>query len=176
MANILLLIEDDFEDVEAMYPYYRMQEAGHQVTVVGNDLKTYHSKHGYPLKADTIPSQVHIEDFKGIIIPGGYAPDRMRTKTEMVRLVKEANDKGLIIGAICHAAQVLIEAAIVRGKKATCYISVKTDLVNAGAMYIDTSVVVDGKLVTSRHPGDLPDFCRNLVDLFGKAEALKGAA
>lgn len=165
MANILLLIENDFEDAEAVYPFYRMQEAGHKVTVAGPRAGTYKSKHGYPLNAEKSPKEVRAEDFKGLIIPGGQAPDRMRINPDMVALVRNAAEKGLVVGAICHGAQMLIEAAVVRGRRMTCYISVKTDLVNAGALYLDLPVVVDGTLVTSRHPGDLPDFCATLLRL-----------
>ncbi len=168
MANVLLLIENNYEDTEALYPFYRMQEAGHKVTVVGAHATTYLSKHGYPLKAEKTPKEIKVEDYKGLIIPGGQAPDKMRIIPEMVRLVRDAFDKGLVIGAICHAAQVLIEAGIMRGKKATCYISVKTDLINAGGIYLDSPVVTDGRLITSRHPGDLPDFCRALVEMLAE--------
>jgi deglycase len=165
MANILMLIDNNYEDTEALYPYYRMLEAGHSVTVVGSPAGTYTSKHGYPIKADKSPSDIDIKKFQALIIPGGQAPDKMRTKPDMVKLVKEAVKRDIIIGAICHAAQMLIEAEAVKGKKATCYISVSTDLKNAGGIYEDSPVVVDGKLVTSRHPGDLPDFCRTLVEM-----------
>lgn len=167
MANVLLLIENDFEDLEALYPYYRMQEAGHNVTVAGDKIDTYRSKHGYPLKSDKTPTDIKISDFQCLIIPGGQAPDRMRIKPAMVTLVKDAVEKGLVVAAICHAAQMLIEAEVVRGKKATCWPSVKTDLINAGALYVDTSVVVDGKFVTSRQPADLPDFCRKILEALG---------
>lgn len=165
MANILMLIENSFEDTEAMYPFYRMQEAGHKVIVAGPKAGAYQSKHGYPLEAEKAASEIKIEDFQALIIPGGQAPDRMRTHADMVKIVRQASDKGLVIGAICHAAQMLIEADVVKGKKATCYKSVKTDLKNAGADYLDEPVVVDGRLVTSRQPSDLPEFCRALVGM-----------
>ncbi len=165
MANVLMLIDNNYEDMEALYPYYRLLEAGHSVTVVGSPAGTYTSKHGYPIKAEKSPSGIEIKNFDALIIPGGQAPDRMRIKPDMVRLVKEAVKRDIIVGAICHGAQMLIEAEAVKGRKATCYISVKTDLKNAGAVYEDSPVVVDGKLVTSRHPGDLPDFCRTLVEM-----------
>lgn len=167
MANIILLIENNYEDSEAVYPFYRMQEAGHKVTVVGPKAGTYHSKYGYPLEAKAAASEVRADTFGGLIIPGGQAPDRMRINTHMVSLVRDAAGKGLVVGAICHGAQMLIEADVLKGRKATCYISVKTDLVNAGAIYSDEPVVVDGKLVTSRHPGDLPSFCKTLVQMLG---------
>lgn len=168
MANVMLFIENDYEDTEALYPYYRMQEAGHNVIVVGPTHDIFKSKHGYPLKADRTPSEIKVDDFKAVIIPGGLAPDRMRIRAGMVELLRLSAQKGLVIAAICHGAQMLIEAGLVRGKRATCYSSVKTDLINAGALYLDSPVVVDNRLVTSRHPGDLPDFCRSIVDLLSK--------
>lgn len=165
MDRVALLIENNFEDAEAIYPYYRMKEAGFDVAVVGEKAATYSSKHGYPLKADATPSGIDLRKFKALLIPGGQAPDRMRTIPEMVRLVKEAVEHGLVVGAICHGAQMLIEADAVRGKRATCYVSVKTDLINAGARYEDNAAVVDGRLVTSRYPADLPEFCRAVLKL-----------
>lgn len=165
MPDIIMLIENGYEDAEALYPFYRVQEAGHKVTVVGPKAGAYHSKHGYPIEAKKAADEVKASDFKGLIIPGGQAPDRMRIHPSMVKLVKDAFDKGLVVGAICHGAQVLIEADVLKGKKATCYISVRTDLKNAGGNYVDAPVVIDGRLVTSRHPGDLPDFGRALVEM-----------
>lgn len=167
MSNILLLIENNYEDAEVVYPFYRMQEAGHKVTVVGPKTGVYTSKHGYPLEAKAAASEVKADAFGALIIPGGQAPDRMRINPHMVTLVRDAVSKGLVVGAICHGAQMLIEADALRGRKATCYISVKTDLVNAGGVYLNEQVVVDGRLVTSRHPGDLPSFCRALLELIG---------
>jgi protease I len=117
------------------------------------------------MKSDFSPQDVNIEDYVAIIIPGGRAPDRMRTNKGLVNLVKEAATKGKIIAAICHGPQLLIEAGVVKGKKATCYVSVSTDLKNAGGIYVDKSVVVDGTQVTSRIPADLPDFCREALKL-----------
>ncbi len=165
MANVLILIDNNYEDMEALYPYYRLLEAGHSVTIAGSTKGTYAGKHGYPIEAGKSASEIDIKRFDALIIPGGQAPDRMRTKPEMVKLVKEAFKRGLVVAAICHGPQMLIEADAIKGKKATCYISVKTDLKNAGAIYEDSPVVTDGNLVTSRHPGDLPDFCRTIIKM-----------
>ncbi len=163
--KVLLLIEREFEDMEAMYPFYRIQEAGLDVEVVGPSRGIFHGKYGYPLKATSTPSECKIDEVVGIIIPGGHAPDYMRRYPEMVALVKDATAKGLTIGAICHGAQMLIEADVLRGKRATCYMAIKTDLINAGASYEDSEVVVDGNLVTSRFPADLPVFMSTLVGM-----------
>lgn len=163
-----MLLDDNFEESEAIYPYYRLIEAGHKVTVVGPAKGAFHGKHGYPMNADKGPRGVNAKRFKALVIPGGQAPDKLRTNAQMVKIVKDAAGGGLVVGAICHGAQMLIEADVVRGKKATCYKSVKTDLINAGADYKDKEVVVDGELITSRHPGDLPAFMKAIVEKLEK--------
>lgn len=163
---MLLFVENGFEDAEAIYPYYRMQEAGFTVDVVG-PVKgaVYKGKHGYPLTAGLVPEEVDIGAYAAVIIPGGQAPDRMRLNDGMVELVKAAHSRGLVVGAICHGPQMLIEADLLRGLNATCYRSVLTDLLNAGAIYHDLPVVMDKRIVTSRVPADLPDFCRQILAL-----------
>ncbi len=169
MKKVLLFIENGFEDKELMYPYYRFQEAGYKVAVVGPRAKVaYNGKYGLTMESDLSPKDVNIDDYVAIIIPGGRAPDHMRTNKGMVDLAKEASQKGKVIAAICHGAQLLIEADVLKGKKATCYVSVSTDLKNAGGIYLNKSVVVDGNLVTSRFPADLPNFCRETLKLLEK--------
>ena len=166
MEKVLFFVENGFEDRELMYPYYRFQEAGYKVDMVGPKAKAaYKGEHGLTVKSDLSPAEVKMDDYVAIIIPGGRAPDRMRTNTGLVNLVKEASQKGKVIAAICHGPQLLIEAGVVKGKKATCYASVSTDLKNAGGVYLDKSVVVDGNLMSSRFPADLPDFCREALKL-----------
>jgi protease I len=120
------------------------------------------------MKSDLSPEEVKIEDYDALIIPGGRAPDRMRINKSLVKIVKDAYNKGKVIAAVCHGPQMLIEADLLRGKKATCYRSVVTDLKNAGANYVDAPVVVDGKIVTSRFPDDLPIFCQETIKLLKK--------
>jgi protease I len=170
VKKVLLLIEREFEDMEAMYPFYRIQEAGFEVKVVGPSKGVYKGKYGYPIQATRTPGECKLDDVAGVVIPGGHAPDYMRRNSGMVALVKDAMARGLTMGAICHGAQLLIEADVLRGKKATCYISVKTDLINAGAKYEDSEVVVDNNLVTSRFPADLPAFGRTLVEMLRELE------
>ncbi|MFQ5465278.1 MAG: type 1 glutamine amidotransferase domain-containing protein [Thermodesulfobacteriota bacterium] len=165
--GVLILIDNGFEDTEALYPYYRMQEAGLRVAVAGSPHGEYKSKHGYPLRADKSARAVTVSNYSAVIIPGGLAPDRLRTRPEMVRIVREAVKKGLVVAAICHGPQLLIEADVLRGRRTTCYESIKTDVVNAGGMYEDSPVVVDGNLITSRRPGDLPEFCRTILEMLG---------
>lgn len=169
MRKILILIGEGFEDSEFLYPYYRFQEEGYEVDVVGSKAKEiYTGKRGVPMKSDLSPDDVIIEDYDAVIIPGGQAPDRMRINKGLVKIVKEAHEKDKVIAAICHGAQMMIEADIVRGKKATCWYSVVTDLKNAGAIYLDSPVVVDGNFVTSRFPADLPKFCKETIKLLKK--------
>jgi protease I len=166
MRKILIMVDEGFEDSEFIYPYYRFREEGYTVEVVApKGKKTYMGKHGVPALSDLSPEEVNIEDYDALVIPGGWAPDRMRINGEMVRIVREAYEKGKVIAAICHGPQMLIEADILRGRRATCWKSVRADLKNAGAVFIDAPVVVDGRIVTSRFPDDLPYFCRETINL-----------
>jgi intracellular protease, PfpI family len=166
LAKVLLFVENGFEDAEAIYPYYRFQEADFVVDVVGPKKgEVYKGKHGYPLTAGLAPADVDIAAYAAVIIPGGQAPDRMRLNDGLVDLLKAARAQGLVIGAICHGPQMLIEADLVRGLNVTCYKSVLTDILNAGAIYHDLPAVADAQIVTSRVPADLPEFCRQILAL-----------
>src|SRR6267378_2521058 len=155
--RIAILAETLYEDLELWYPYYRLREAGADVFVVGSgSAETYQSKHGYPVT-------VNASQFDAVIIPGGYSPDHMRRHPSMVKLVREAHEQGKVVAAICHAGWMLASADIVRGKTATSYRSIKDDMVNAGANWVDREVVRDGWLVTSRSPADLPAFMRTTI-------------
>ncbi len=170
MEKVLFFVENGYEDRELMYPYYRFQEAGYKVDVVGPRAKvTYKGEYGLTIESDFSAKDINIDDYVAIIIPGGRAPDRMRTNKGLVNLAEEAFQKGKVIAAICHGPQLLIEAGVVKGKKVTCYVSVSTDLKNAGGKYLNKSVVVDGNLVTSRFPADLPNFCRETLKLLEKS-------
>jgi protease I len=169
LPKALVLIDNEFEEPELLVPYYRLQEAGFKVDLIGPKAKeTYVGRHGYRLAADLAAEDVKIEEYSAVVIPGGYAPDSMRTKKPLVDLVKAAFERGKVVAAICHGPQMLIEAGVVRGKKATSVAAVATDLRNAGAVWEDRSVVVDGNMVTSRFPPDLPDFCREILKLLKK--------
>ncbi len=170
MAKGIVLLENGFEDSELVYPYYRLQEAGYDVDLVAEkEGEVYESKHGLKQKADRAAEDVDVSEYDVLVIPGGKGPDRMRIKESMVELAKEAIDDDLVIASVCHGAQLLIETGYLDGKKATCWYSVKTDLENAGGEFLDEEVVVDGKLVTSRHPGDLPAFMRETLDMLDSA-------
>ncbi|MCC6177674.1 MAG: type 1 glutamine amidotransferase [Chloroflexi bacterium] len=162
--RVAILAENNYEDQELWYPFYRLREAGADVFVVGTGTATtYLSKHGYPVKVDAEADTVDASQFDLIVIPGGWAPDLMRRSSAMVGLVRQANEQGRLIAAICHAGWMLCSANIVRGRTVTSARSIKDDLVNAGALFIDDEVVCDGNLITSRSPADLPAFMRAIV-------------
>jgi len=161
--RVAILIEDMYNEFEFWYPYYRMKEAGAKVIVVGTGAKEYHSKIGMPAPGGVAAEAINALDFDAVIVPGGYAPDRMRRNPAMVKLVQDSFTQGKIVAAICHAGWVLVSAGILKGKKATCVSSIKDDMINAGAIYLDQEVVKDGSLITSRSPDDLPAFCREIV-------------
>jgi len=167
---IAILIEEDFEDSEVVEPLRAMKDAGVKVVVVSSGSReSYKGKRGTAtIKGDITADKVRAEDFDAIIIPGGYAPDKMRLHRSMVNLVKEANDLGRVVAAICHGPQLLISAEIVRGRRVTSWPSVAVDLKNAGAEWVDNPLVRDGNLITSRKPADLPRFNKAII------EALKG--
>ncbi len=159
-----ILAEDLYNEFELWVPYYRMLEGGAQVTLVGPQADTvYQSKHNLPARTDAAARDLNGADFDAVIIPGGYAPDRMRRDPGMVALVREAFAAGRLVAFICHAGWLSISAGIVRGRRITGFFSIKDDLVNAGGIYVDEPVVCDGNLITSRTPADLPHFCRAIV-------------
>jgi len=145
------------------YPYFRLQEEGATVLVVGTNKKDYKSKHGYPITANVTADKVSAKQFDALVVPGGYAPDILRRYPDVLRLVREMHQQGKLIAAICHAGWVLCSADVVRGKTATCFFAIKDDMINAGAKYVDREVVRDGNLITSRKPEDLPAFLRTLI-------------
>lgn len=176
-CRVAVLVEDQYEPLELWYPVLRLREAGAEVVVVGPEAgQTYRSKDGYPVRADAAAADVRADDFDAVVIPGGYAPDRMRRHEAMVRLVREAYQQGKVVAAICHAGWMLAEADVIRGRTVTGFHSIKTDLVNAGARYVDQEVVRDGNLITSRVPSDLPAFLRTLIAALRERRAGAAAA
>ena len=168
--RIAILAENMYQEMELWVPYYRLREEGAEVKVVGADgARSYASKHGYPVTVDVQADQVKAVEFDAVVVPGGYAPDMMRRHPAMVALVREAAQQGKVVAAICHAGWMLVSAGILKGRKATSFFSIKDDLVAAGADWVDAEVVVDGGLITSRNPNDLPAFCRAIVAALGKA-------
>lgn len=162
--KVAILIETIFNDQEFWYPYYRLKEAGAEVAVVGSKAgQTYKGKGGTETAADAGAEDVSASDFDGVIIPGGYAPDHMRRIPAMVRFVKETFETGKVVAAICHGGWMLASAKILAGRTVTAFFSIRDDLVHAGAEFVDKEVVVDGKLITSRKPDDLPAFMKAVI-------------
>jgi protease I len=168
--TVAVLVEDLYEDLELWYPVLRLREAGAQVTLVGPEAgAVYKSKHGYPARAELGMTDASADRFDAVVIPGGYAPDRLRRHRPMVEFVRAMHDRGKPVAFICHAGWVPISAGIVRGRRVTGFFSIRDDLVNAGAVWVDQEVVVDGALISSRGPADLPAFCRALIESLSRA-------
>lgn len=162
--RIAVLAEDNYEDLELWYPLIRMREEGADVSVVGmRGVEAYHGKHGLPVKVDVAAEEVSGDEFDAVIIPGGYAPDRMRRHRAMLDLVRTVDQRGGVVAMICHAGWVPISAGIVKGRQVTSVSAIRDDLQNAGASWVDREVVQDKNLISSRYPDDLPAFCRAII-------------
>ncbi len=160
----IILSENFYEDMELWYPYYRLIEAGAEVKVVGmHGVQTYTSKHGYPVNPDITPQDVDVPAVDALIIPGGYAPDKLRRYPEILDLVRKVFEQGSLVAMICHAGWVAISAGIVKGRKVTSVNAIRDDMVNAGGEWLDQEVVVDGNLISSRTPADLPAYCKAII-------------
>ena len=164
--RIAILAEDNFEDSELMEPLRAMKDAGARVLIVGSgSKKVYKGKRSLAeVKVDTPADKVEASQFDAIIIPGGYAPDKMRLHQSMVELIRKAHTEGKIIAAICHGPQLLISADIVKGRRVTSWPSVAVDLQNAGAIWINEPTVRDGNIITARKPADLPKFNKTIIE------------
>ncbi|MCC8194010.1 MAG: type 1 glutamine amidotransferase [Deltaproteobacteria bacterium] len=163
-----LLVENLYDEHEFWYPRHRLKEAGAAVVVAGTEAgKEYHGKVGMLATADAAFSDLKAEDFDGVIIPGGFAPDYMRRSDAAKAFVKAMNDRGKLVAFICHAGWLPISAGIVKGRKATSVGAIKDDMVNAGAEWHDAPVVVDKNMITSRRPDDLPEFMKAVIAFFG---------
>jgi protease I len=175
--RVAVLVEQQYQEMEVWYPVYRLREAGCQVTLVGPESGTsYPSKLGYPAKSDKAAKDVKASDFDGIVLPGGFAPDFIRRHEPMLKLVRDMAEQGKVLAAICHGPWVLCSTTALRGKKATCFMAIKDDVINAGANYVDAEVVRDGNIITSRKPDDLPAFMQTIFQLVKELKpALVGA-
>lgn len=166
MKTVLILVHELYEDLELWYPKLRLEEAGFKTVIAGAEAKkTYTGKHGYPCQSEMTYDQVLTAPFSALVIPGGFAPDKMRRYPKVLSIVQEMDQAKKPIGFICHAGWVPISAKILKNRHVTGFSSIKDDLENAGALYTDQSVVVDQNLVSSRTPSDLPDFCKALLHL-----------
>ncbi|POR04122.1 glutamine amidotransferase [Alkalispirochaeta sphaeroplastigenens] len=159
------LIHHDFEDLEFWYPTLRLQEAGHTVHILGErPRETWQGKYGVPAESTHSFEEVSADDYDMLLVPGGWAPDKLRRFPAVLDLVRAMNDSGKIIGQICHAGWVLASAGILQGRTVTSTPGIRDDMTNAGAIWVDKPVVVEGNLVSSRRPPDLPHYGKALVE------------
>lgn len=164
MGKVAILVEDQYQVLEVWYPYLRLREDAFKTVLVGTGTKKeYKSKEGYPAAEEISIKKAKIEDFDGVVIPGGYAPDILRRHEDINSFVAQAYRSGKVVACICHGGWVLVSAGILKGRTVTGFRAIKDDLINAGAKYLDKEVVVDGNLITSRSPYDLPAFCKEII-------------
>jgi protease I len=167
--RLLMFVEDVYEDLELWYPKLRLAEAGAHVTVAGPVAdRKYQGKHGYPCQSDAAIAEMETADFHGVVIPGGFMPDKLRRDAKVLKLVRGFAEQGKLVAAICHGGWIPISAGVYRGIRVTGSPGIKDDLVNAGATWEDASVVIDRHFVSSRKPDDLPDFCRGIIKVLTK--------
>ncbi len=167
--KVMALLHQDFEDLELWYPVLRLREEGVTVHLVGEQAgKNYLGKYGVPALADYGFNDVSPDDYDGLLVPGGWAPDKLRRIPEVLKIVEEMNELGKPIGQICHAGWVLISARILKGKKVTSTPGIKDDMENAGAIWLDEPVVVAGNIISSRRPPDLPQYMKAYVEILTK--------
>lgn len=164
--KIALFVEDGFEDSEVLQPLEFLRAEGAEVALIGSGrMAAFAGKAGAKITPECDISQVRAEDFDAVVVPGGHAPEKMRLCAPMVQFIVDADERGKIIAAICHGPQLLISADVLRDHMATCYESIAVDVKNAGAYYVDESVVCSGNIITSRTPADIADFDEAIVQL-----------
>lgn len=167
--KVAILVDEMYQVLEVWYPYYRFLEAGFDVNLVAAEAKKeYHSKEGYPCVSGISATEADAGDYDCMLVPGGFAPDFMRRSADVIKFANDMVDSGRIIAAICHGGWLLCSTKIYKGKKATCFMAIKDDIINAGAEYKDDECVVDGNLITSRKPDDLPAFCTAVMEALKK--------
>jgi protease I len=164
--SVLIFIEDAYEDMELMYPKYRMQEAGYRVVIAGPKAgNKYIGKHGYPCSSDAAIADMKESDFVGIVLVGGWAPDKLRRDAKVKSLIAEFHQSKKLVAAICHGGWMAISSGVYKGVKVTGSLGIKDDLVNAGAIFENSPVVVDRHFVSSRNPDDLPAFMKGVLQV-----------
>lgn len=166
--KVLMITYDNYDDSEVLYPYYRLIEEGFDVDVASVELREMHGKYHFVIKANKLVSEIDADDYAGLVIPGGTAPEKLRQFDGAVPMVAEFCKRGKPIASICHGQQLLFSCGAVKGLRCTCYPGIKDDLINAGGLYEDAPVVVDKNYVTSRRPQDLPYFMREFIKLLKK--------
>jgi protease I len=168
-GTFLILVGPEYEDLEVWYPKLRVEEAGYATLIAGIGQQSYAGKHGYPCHVDVHIKEVNAGKLVGLLAPGGWAPDKIRRDTDVLRVVRQVHEAGKVVGTICHGPWILISAGIVKGRRMTSTVGIRDDLVNAGADWVDEPVVIDGNIISSRVPRDLPLFGRELVRLLDSA-------
>jgi protease I len=161
--QVMVFAENDYEDLELWYPKLRLIEAGARVVVAGPREKAYASKHGYPAATDGNVRDFNAAEFDGLVVPGGWCPDRLRRYDEVLAFTRALSERGKLVAAICHGGWVLASAEVLRGRRVTSVPAIKHDMIHAGADWVDEPVVVDRNLVTAQVPKDLPGFCREII-------------
>ncbi|MGI6454484.1 MAG: type 1 glutamine amidotransferase domain-containing protein [bacterium] len=169
--KLLCFVGEVYEDLELWYPKLRLEEAGAKVGLAGQDANTtYTGKNGYPCKSDAAIVDVRSQDFDGVIIPGGFMPDKLRRDPKVLQLVREFAEAEKLVAAICHGGWIPISAGVYGGVRVTGSAGIRDDLVNAGAIWEDQAVVIDRHFVSSRKPDDLPQFCQGIFKVLGVEE------
>ncbi|ORT99989.1 ThiJ/PfpI family protein [Anaerovibrio sp. JC8] len=168
MKKVLQLVSNDFEDLELWCPVMRLREEGVQVDLVAEKPGLYHGKYGVPCEVDMSFNDVSAKDYDGILVPGGWAPDKLRRFPKVLELVSEMDKDGKLIGQICHAGWVLASANVLKGREVTSTPGIKDDLANAGATWLDEPCVVDRNIVSARRPPDIPQYMKALVEVLEK--------
>jgi protease I len=162
--KILIFVGEIYEDLELWYPKLRLIEAGAEVVLAGPEAgQLYVGKNGYPCTSDVAISDIRSGEFDGVVVPGGFMPDKLRRDTKVLEIVRQFDTAGRLIAAVCHGGWIPISAGVYRGVRVTGSPGIKDDLVNAGAIWEDEPVVVDRHFVSSRKPDDLPEFCRGIL-------------
>jgi protease I len=164
--KVIALVEHEFEDLELWYPVYRLREEGAAVDLIGLERScTYIGKYGVPAKSDWAYADIDVDQYDGVLVPGGWAPDKLRRYSEVLTMIKRMDELKRPIGQICHAGWVLISARILQGRNVTSTPGIRDDMENAGGIWHDQAVIIDGHIVSSRRPPDLPQYAKAFCDL-----------
>ncbi|MDD5327400.1 MAG: type 1 glutamine amidotransferase [Phycisphaerae bacterium] len=162
--KVAIMVDEMYQVLEVWYPYYRLIEGGFKVDFVAAEAKRqYHSKEGYPCVSNVAAGKAKADDYDCMIVPGGFAPDFMRRSEDVIKFANDMVISSKVVAAICHGPWLLCNTRALKGKKVTCFMSIREDIRNAGAEYVDADCVVDGNLITSRKPDDLPAFCSAIL-------------
>ena len=166
--KIAIMLDEQYQELEVWYPYYRFIEAGARVDLVGPVAnKAYSSKLGYPCTSNVAAAQVKGGDYDAVIVPGGWCPDFMRRNETMIRFIQQCAQANIILAAICHGPWMLCCTDALEGRRATSFMAIRHDMINAGAEWVDAECVVDGNVITARKPDDLPAFCQAIIGALG---------